>query len=59
MEFLILEFHTTATGYNVVAVRGIHNTVRRDERYGEGFEILFIDPLLSSTYRVNMSYTPN
>jgi hypothetical protein len=31
MEFLILEFRTTATGYNVVAVRGIHNTVRRDD----------------------------
>jgi hypothetical protein len=45
MEFLILEFLTTATGYIVVAVRGIHNTVRRDERCGGGLEILFIDPL--------------
>jgi hypothetical protein len=46
MEFLILEFLTTATGYIVVAGRGIHNTVRRDERYGRGFDILFIDALL-------------
>jgi hypothetical protein len=42
MEFLILEFLTTATGYTVVAVRGIHNTERQE---GGGFEI-FIGFLL-------------
>jgi len=46
VEFLILEFLTTETGYIVVEVRGIHNTVRRDEMYGGGFGVLFIDPLL-------------
>jgi hypothetical protein len=36
MEFLILEFLITATGYIVVAVGGIHNNVKRDERWGGG-----------------------
>jgi len=36
MEFLILEFLITATGHIVVAVGGIHNIVKRVERYGGG-----------------------
>jgi hypothetical protein len=42
-----LEFLTTATGYNVDAVRGIYNIVWQDEGRRWGWvEILFIDSLL-------------
>jgi hypothetical protein len=59
MEFLILEILTTATGHNVVSVRGIYITDRQDGRGWVRFEILFIASLLRSTSRANVNCTPN